>query len=127
QGEETLVPRRPADRLGPAVVARDPYRNPRPLDRPRQEAHAVDGVVLAAVVHRFAGPGGRQDLERLVEHARAAAIVELLAGHRVLAREPVGAQADAEREPAVAEPVERRGFPGDLGRPSSCEWGDQRT
>ena len=88
-GEETLVPRRPAHWPGLAVVARDPHRYARPLDRPGQETHAVDRVVLAAVVHRFARPGGRQDLERLVEHARASAVVELLAGDRVLAREPV--------------------------------------
>jgi hypothetical protein len=83
--------------------------------------------VLTAVVHRFARPGGRQDLERLVEHACASAVVELLAGDRVLAREPVAAQADAKRQSAAAEPVERRCFPGDLDRPTSREWGDHRA
>ena len=52
--------------------------------------------------------------------------VELLAGDRVLARELVAAQADAERESAAAEPVERRRFPGHLDRPTSCQWGDHR-
>ena len=41
--------------------------------------------------------------------------------------ELVAAQADAEREPTAAEPVERRCFPGDLDRPTSCERGDQRA
>src|SRR5215211_6392521 len=46
EGEETLVQRRPAHWPGLAVVAGDPHRDARPLDRPGQETHAVDRVVL---------------------------------------------------------------------------------
>jgi hypothetical protein len=68
------------ERSGVAVVAADPDRHAWPLDRPGPEPHAVDGVVLAAVMHRFARPGGGQDLERLVEHPCAPPLVELFAG-----------------------------------------------
>ena len=120
-GEEPLVPCRPAERPGLAVEPRDPHRHARPLDRARQEAHAVDRVVLAPVVDGLTRPCGRQDLERLVEHPRAPPVVDLLARHRVLASELVAAEADPERQPAAAEPVERRRLPGDLDRSPPCE------
>jgi hypothetical protein len=75
---------------------------------------------------RLAGPSGRQDRERLVEHPSSPLRVQLLAGHRVLASELVTSQAYAEREPAAAEPVERRGLASDLDRPAAGEWRDHR-
>ena len=83
--------------------------------------------MLAAVVDRLAGPGGREDLERLVEHPCAPAVVELLARLRVLAAELIAAQTDAERQPAAAEPVQRRGLPGDLDRPAPGQRCDHRA
>jgi GntR family transcriptional regulator/MocR family aminotransferase len=63
--------------------------------------------VLASVVHWRARPGRRQDLQRLVEHACAPPVVELLAGDGELAGEAVAAEADPERQPTAREPVER--------------------
>jgi hypothetical protein len=77
--------------------------------------------VLAVVVHRLAGPGGGQDVQRLVEHRRSGPVLELLARLGQFAAGLVVAQADAEDEPAAAEPVERGGLPGDLGRPAAGE------
>ena len=56
--------------------------------------------------------------------AAAPAVVELLAGLGQLVAEAVAAEADAEDEPAAAEPVQRRGLPGDLGRPAAGEGRD---
>src|SRR5207237_2964386 len=84
-GEEALVPDRAAKRLGLAVVARDPDRHARTLERPRQKPHPVDCVVLAMMVNRRPGPSRLEDLKRLVEHLGALAVVELLACGRVFA------------------------------------------
>jgi hypothetical protein len=101
--------------------SRGPHRHPRPLHRSGQELDAVDGVVLAAVVDRRIGPGGGESLECLVEHLASQPVLELLAGFGQLAAEAVAAEADAEGEAATAEPVQGRGFPGDLGRPAAGE------
>jgi hypothetical protein len=76
------------------------------------------------VDHRLAGPGSGQNVQRPVEHRRAPAVVELLAGRGQLVAGVVVAQADAEDEAAAAEPVERRGLPGHLGRPAAGEGRD---
>jgi len=65
-----------------------------------------------------------KELERLVEHPRSSPVVELLASHRVLVSEAVASEADAERQPAAAEPVEGRGFPGNLDRTAAGKRGD---
>jgi hypothetical protein len=83
--------------------------------------------VLAAVIHRLARPGGAEDLERLVEHLRALAIVDLFAGARVLSPELVAAKAYAERQPAAAEHVQRRRLARDLDRPPPGQRRDHRA
>jgi hypothetical protein len=80
--------------------------------------------VLAAVVHRLTGPGGGEDLQCLVEHLASQPVIELLAGLGQLAAEAVTAEADAEGEAAIAEPVQCRGLLGDLGRPAAGEGRD---
>ena len=72
----------------------------------------------------LAGPGGHKDLEGFVEHLAAHPIIELLPGLRELPGEPVGAQTNAEDEPATAEHVQTRGFPGDLGGAAARQRGD---
>lgn len=52
--EEALVTGSPAQRLGFPVETRDPDRHTGPLHGPRQEPHAVDGVVLAPIVDGLA-------------------------------------------------------------------------
>ena len=93
----------------------------------RQEPQTVDRVVLTSVVRRLTRPRGRQDLEGLVEHPGAPPVVELLAGHRVLVPEAVATKADPESESALAQPIERRGFPGNLDRASSGKRRDHRA
>src|SRR4029453_13435050 len=66
--EETLGPDRTPKRLSLSGVAAPPHRDSRPLNRPGQEPHAVDRVVLTTVVYGLARPGRRQDLQGLVEH-----------------------------------------------------------
>ncbi len=114
---EAPVPGGPAQRPGLAVEPRDPDRHAWPLDRAGEEPHAVDRVMLAPVLHRLAGLGGRQDVQGLIQHPGAPALVGFFAGDRELTAELVAAQADPEGEPATAEQVERRGLPGDLHRP----------
>jgi hypothetical protein len=62
-------------------------------------------------VDRFPGPEPVEQFQVLVEHVAAGAVVGLLAD--VLPLEGKGAGADAEGEPAAAEPVEGGGLPGD--------------
>src|ERR687895_912601 len=109
--EEAVVAGRAAHRPWLSGDARNPHRHARALHRPGQEAHRVDRVVLATVANRLAGPGRLEDLERLVEHPGATAVVALLTGDRELACELVAAEADAKRQPAAAEQVESRGLP----------------
>src|SRR5918992_5895418 len=123
-GEEALVPGRPAQWPGLAVVPRYPDRHAGALHGPRQEPHGVDRVVLAVVLHELSRPGGLEDLERLVEHLSALAVVELLACDRVFAAELVAAEADAKGQAAIAEPVKGRGLARHLDRPAPGEWGD---
>ncbi len=47
-------------------------------------------------MHWLAGPGGGEDLQRLVEHLAALPVVKLLAGRGELGAEAVAAQADAQ-------------------------------
>jgi hypothetical protein len=75
-------------------------------------------VVLAVVVDGLAGPRAGQDLERLVEPGRPDPVVGLLARAGELAGEPVGAEADAEGEPAAAEQVQRGRLTGQLRGPA---------
>ena len=79
------------------------------------------------MLHEFSRPGALEDLERLVEHPCALGFVQLLTRDRVFAAEPVAAEADAERQPAIAEPIEGRGLARHLDRPAPCEWGDHRA
>jgi hypothetical protein len=60
------------------------------------------------------GPRRLEDRERLVEHSRTLAVVELLARDRVLAGELVAPEPDAQGEAAVAQPVKGRGLARDL-------------
>jgi hypothetical protein len=83
--------------------------------------------VLTAVSHELSRPRRLEDVERFVEHPRAVAVVELLAGDRVLAGKTVAAEADAQRESAVAQPVEGRGLARDLGGTTPGERGDHRA
>jgi hypothetical protein len=64
--------------------------------------------VLALVPDRLTRPGGRQDVQGLIQHLGPPPLVEFFSGDRELAPELVAAQADPEREPATAEPVKRR-------------------
>jgi hypothetical protein len=93
------------------------------LNRPRKELHVVDEKMFAAMVDRLAGPRGRDDLERFVEHLAARAIIELLTRLRELSPKPVAAQTDPEDEAAAAEPVQRRGLPCDLGGSATSKRG----
>src|SRR5256885_5112908 len=95
-GKEALVAGCAAQRLAVAGEAGDPHRHAGVLQRSWPEAHAVDRVVLTPVAHRRTRPGSHQDLQGLVEHPRAAQVVELLTGDRELAAEAVAAKADAE-------------------------------
>jgi hypothetical protein len=104
-GEEALASDRAAKRLGLAVEAGDPDRHAGSLDRPLQEPHRVDRVVLATMVDGLPGPSRLEDPERLVEHSRALAVVELLARDRVLAGELVAPEPDAQGEAPAAQPV----------------------
>jgi hypothetical protein len=83
--------------------------------------------VAAAVVHRRTGPGGGEDLQCLVQHLASQPIIKLLAGLGQLAAEAVAAETDTEGEAATAEPVQGRGFPGDLGWPAAGEGRDHGT
>ena len=71
-------------------------------------------MVLTAVVYGLTWLGGREDLQRLVEHLFPAPVVELLPRRRQLPPDTVAADADDQGEAAVAEPVECRGLPGNL-------------
>jgi hypothetical protein len=122
--EEAVVPGGPAQRSDVAGKSRDPHRHPGLRHRSGQALDAVDGVVLAAVVDRRTGPGGGENLGCLVEQLASQPVIELLAGFGQLAAEAVAAEADAEGEAATAEPVQRRGFPGDLGRPAAGQGRD---
>jgi hypothetical protein len=112
---------RAAHRLWLSGEARNPHRHARPLHRPGQEAHRVDRVVLAAVANRLAGPGRLEDLECLVEHPGATAVVELITGHRVLAGEMIGAKAYPQSQPAAAQQIERGRLTRDLDGPATGE------
>ena len=125
--EEPLEPDGTPKRLSLSGVPAHPHRDPRPLNRPGQEPHAVDRVVLTTVVHGLARPGGRQDLQGLVEHPCPPAVIEFLSRDRKLVPGPVAAKADAERQAAAAQPIKGRGLPGDLDRSAPGEWGDHRT
>lgn len=74
-GEEPVVAGGPAQRSDPSGVPGDPYWHPRLLDRSGKEPNAVDGVVLAAMVHRLTRPRGGEDLHRLVEHLAAQSVI----------------------------------------------------
>ena len=50
----------------------------------------------AAVVPGLSRPGGREDLQGVVKHAGAQAVVELLSPDRKLVTEPIAAEADPE-------------------------------
>src|SRR4030095_12446642 len=105
--EEPLEPDGSPKRLSLARVPTPPQRDPWPLNRPGQEPHAVGRVVLTTVVHGLTRPGGRQDLQGLVEHPCAPAVIEFLPCDRKLVPGPVAAQADAERQ--AAAPARARG------------------
>jgi hypothetical protein len=79
------------------------------------------------MMHRLTRPRGPQDLEGLVEHPGTPPVVELLPGHRVLVPEAVATKADTERESALAQPIERRGFPGNLDRAPAGKRRDHRA
>ena len=115
--EETVVPGGPTQRFDVAGESRDPHRHPGLLHWSGQKLDALDGVVLAAVVHRLTGPGGGEDLQCLVEYLASQPIIELFAGFGQLAAEAVATETHAEGQAATAEPVQGRGFPGDLDRP----------
>jgi len=53
------------------------------------------------------------------EHLTPHSVIDLLTGLGKFTGEAVEADADAEDEPATAEPVECRGLPGDLDRPAA--------
>src|SRR5262245_50123412 len=126
-GRDVAVESRgPTHRLDLAGEAAGPDRHAGPLDRARQESHVVDGVVLAPMLHRLPGPSGRQDLERLVEHPAPSPVVQLLAGLGQLAAEPIAPDAHAEREPAIAELVERDGLASQLRRSPAWDRRDHR-
>jgi hypothetical protein len=113
--EAAVVAGGPAQRLDVAGESGGPHRHSGLLNWSGQELDALDGVVAAAVVHRRTGPGDGEDLQCLVEHLASQPVIELLVGLGQLAAEAVAAEADAEGEAATAEPVQGRGFPGDLG------------
>jgi hypothetical protein len=117
--EEPVVAGGAAQRPGFPGEPGDPDRHAGPLHRAGEELDAVDGVTRAAMVHRPAGPGGGEDLQRLIQHLAALPVVELLAGCGELGAEAVAAQPGPEGEPPAAELVQGRGFPGDLGRPTA--------
>ena len=104
--EEPLEPDGTPKRLSLSGVPAHPHRDPRPLYRPGQEPHAVDRVVRTTLVHGLARPGGRQDLQGLVEHPCAPAVIEPLPCERKLVPGPVAAEADAERQAAAAQPIQ---------------------
>ena len=88
--EEAVVPGGPAHRLDVAGEPRDPYRDAGSLHGPGEKLDVVDRVVVAVVVvHRLTAPGGGDDLQCLVEPLAPNPVVDLLAGLRELAREPV--------------------------------------
>ena len=117
---EAVVPGGTAQRFDVSAESRGPHRHPGPLNRSGEELDTVDGVVLAAVVHRLTGPGGGEDLQCLVEHLASKPAIELLAGLGQLAAEAVASETDAKGGAATAEPVQRRRFPGNLGRPAAA-------
>src|SRR4030095_6667367 len=105
--EEPLEPDPTPKRLSLSGVAAHPHRDSRPLNRPGQEPHAVDRVVLTTVVYGLARPGRRQDLQGLVAHPSAPAGIEFFPCDRKLVPGPVAAEADAERQ--AAAPARARG------------------
>ena len=82
--------------------------------------------MLATTPTGSPGPSRLEDPERLVEHSRALAVVELLARDRVLAGELVAPEPDAQGEAAVAQPITGRSLARDLGRAAPRERGDHR-
>lgn len=88
-----------------------------PAGRRRAFITTLAAQGLAVVAHALARPGSGEDLQRFIEHLAAPPVIGLLARRRQFAAETVAAQAGAEGEATAAEPVQRHGLPGDLGRP----------
>ena len=107
---------RPATQIGQAAA-----------DGRGQEAHAVDRVVLAAVVDRLAREQPVEDVERLVEHPGPTAVVGLLAEARQLAPAAVEPEPDAEHEAPARQVVEGDGLAGHDLRAPAGERRDHRS
>jgi hypothetical protein len=97
------------------------------LGGPRQELDVVEEVVGAAMVDRLAGPGSQKDLKRLVEHLAPQSIIDLLSRPRKLAGELVSPETHSENEAAAAPPIQRCGFPRNLGWATARKRGDHWT
>src|SRR5690606_35989211 len=83
--EDAVPPCRAAEGRLVRPETGDPDREARLLPWRGQEAGVVDGVVLAAVRERLAGPKTRHDIERLVEHRAMTFCVGIFAKRAVLA------------------------------------------
>ena len=106
-------------------LSRGPHRHAGALNRSGQKGDAVDGVVLGRdgapalrTTRRRGSPVTRRASAPAADHRASSPVA------RQLLAEAIAAETDAEREAAAAEPVQRRGFLGDLGRPAAGKGGD---
>ena len=106
--------------------AGDPERHPGLLYRCGLEGHAIGDVVRALVSHLVARPQRGHEVEPLVEHLAAGAVVELFAeGGQLPGR--VAAGADPEHESPAREPVDAARLAGDDVWPPPGKRRDERT